>query len=256
MRTLRGDNSMLDKLNEVLLIFSPERQEVSPAQAVEILGWPRSTVYRLLSHFDHAGFLDQDPETGRYRLGIRLAALGEIARQATSIQRAARPVLRDMSRTTRELCDLTVLAGPDAITVEVVESVRSIMVPGLLGLRVPTHATAAGKVLLAWLPEDERLELAKPPLRGFTLETVTDWALLTEELERVREVGYAVADGEWIPELIAVGAPVRDFRGDVVGAMAVGGPKVRIDAERLDELRTEVLEAAYQLSRTLGHGVR
>lgn len=243
---------MLDKLNDVLSLFTPDRRELTPSEIVELLGRPKSTVYRQLSAMEEASFLDRDEQSGRYRLGIRLAALGELARQSTSLQRAARPRLQELSDETDETADLSVLRDGEGITIDVVESHRPLMIPGLLGGRIPLHATAAGKVLLAWRPEEEVRRLLPVPLERFTRHTITDLATFLHELQRTRNKGFSIVNREWYGDILGLSAPVRNHRGEVVAALAVGGPRTRLDPDKLEEtLAPSVVRVATDLSRAL-----
>ena len=245
---------MITKLDQILSLFSLERTELSGPEIAELIGRPRSTVYRLLGTFTSAGYLDQDPDTGRYRLGIRLAALGDVARHSTSIQRLALPMLRDVTEATGELADLTVLADTQLVTIEVVESLHPISVPGLLGGHPPIHATAAGKVLLAWRPEHELNRFLKPPLKRYTSKTITGRQRFRNELALTRRNGYAQVRSEWFEDLVSVAAPVRNYRGDVIAALAVGMPESRCDKARIALMGKAAIKAADQLSAQLGLG--
>jgi IclR family transcriptional regulator, KDG regulon repressor len=244
---------VLNKLNQVLSLFTSERSELTALEAAELLKWSRSTVYRVLAKIHDEGFLAQDAATGRYRLGMRLATLGELARQSTSLQQIALPILRDLSDRSGETADLTVLVGPKAVTIEVVESYQAIMLPGLLGREVPLYATAAGKMLLAWRTREAVERMVPEPLHRFTRTTITDFEAFLEELERSRERGYAVANGEWIKDLVSVGAEVRNHRGEIAAAVAMGGPRSRMTSAKREEAIEAVVEAGRQLSVLLGH---
>src|SRR5207302_7536047 len=145
------------------------------------------TDYRLLGNFTAAGYLDQDQDTARYRLGIRLASLGEIARHSTSLQRVALPSLRQLAEDTGELATLMVLSGAEGVTIDVVESYHPLMLPGLLGGHLPLHATAGGKALLAWRVAEEWRRILRPPLKRYTPSTLTDLADLEAEFVPARK---------------------------------------------------------------------
>ena len=243
---------MIHKLDQVLALFSLDRTELTGPEIAALIKRPKSTVYRLLASFTGAGYLDQDRDTGRYRVGIRLAALGDVARHSTSIQRQALPMLRDLTEATGELADLTVLADTQLVTIEVVESLHPIRVPGLLGGHPPLHATAAGKVLLAWQPEHELKRLLRPPLKRFTSRTITDRARLMTELARTRRNGYAQVWSEWFDDLVSVAAPVRNHRANVIAALAVGLPESRCDKAKIVVMGKAAMKAAAQLSAQLG----
>jgi IclR family transcriptional regulator, acetate operon repressor len=246
---------MIEQAMRVLRLFRPERPDLGVTEAAELLGKPKSTVSRWLRQMEDAGFLDREAHGGRYRLSLALAALGEVARSGTSLQRQARPVLEGLVARTGETCNLVVLDGDAAVNVEVVRSSRPVQHVGVLGRRLPLHATAAGKVLMAWSSPDEwkgRLEL---PLRRWASCTTTDVSVLARELEQVREVGYATAWRELEEDLAAASAPVRDHRGMVIAAVTASAPTSRMSTDGLGELAQAVKEAADSLSDAMGHDV-
>jgi DNA-binding IclR family transcriptional regulator len=243
---------MIHQAMRVLRLFSPDRREVGVTEAAELMGRPKSSVSRLLRAMEAEGFLHRDEESGRFRLSLGLAALGELARASTSMQRLARPVLEELVQSTGETSNLVVLDGSQAVNVEVVRSSRAVQHVGVLGRRLPLHATAAGKVLLAWAsPELQRRVLAGP-LPRFASATLTDPEALARELDCVRHRGYATASQELEEGLAAVSAPVRDHRGGVVAALTTSAPRSRVEGEIPDSLAVPVTEAAAVLSAALG----
>jgi DNA-binding IclR family transcriptional regulator len=244
---------MLRKAMDILSLFSLDEREMGVLQASEILERPKSTVSRWMSAMEQADFLERDSVSGRYRLSVRLAALGEIARQTTTLQRSARASLRWLTARTGETANLTVLAGTEAVNVEGEDSPRPVMHLGWVGRRLPVHATASGKVLVAHASDSVVATVLGAGLKRFTANTITTRAAFRRELDRVRERGYATVWAEMEPDLAAVAAPVRDHHGVVVAAIAIGGPVSRCAPERLDVLATDVVSAANELSAKLGH---
>lgn len=243
---------MIRKLNEVLLLFTAERPELTAAEIAALLPYPRSTAYRVISRLTREKFLDHDDATGLYRLGIWLAALGDIAARSTSLQRLAVPTLRRLSAETVKTATLMLRVGNAAINVDVVESYQPLMTPGLLGRRMPLHASAGGKALVAWLPEAVQNELITPPLERFTETTITDLSALWADLRLSRERGYATVDGETFIDVVGIAAPVRDHREEVVAAITVGVPRFRLTPKELQDLGEVVVEAAQAVSHALG----
>lgn len=249
------DEKMLRKAMDVLELFGPTRSQLGVLEAAELLGRPKSTMSRWLSAMEAAGFLERDVASQRYHLSIRLATLGQLARAATPLQRLARPILRELTDRTGETSDLVILTGADAINVEAVESPRPIKHVGWVGRHIPLHATAAGKCLLAWQPEDRRRELVHPPLKAFTGGTITSVGLLREELARIRAQGYSASMGEFEPDLVGLASPVRDHTGMVVAVITIGAPIGRVPPEALPELTQRVVAAAGALSSAAGYAV-
>jgi DNA-binding IclR family transcriptional regulator len=244
---------MLRKTMEVLGLFSLAHRELGVLDVATRLRRPKSTVSRWLAEMDHAGFLERDADSGRYRLSLRLAALGELARQTTTLQRSARPALSGLAEQTGETANLTVLIGTEAMNIEVADSPQPVMHVGWIGRRLPVHATASGKVLLAHAGEATLARILTPGLERFTPRTITSARAIRAELERVRTRGYATVWGEMEPDLAAVAAPVRDHRGEVVAAIAIGGPVSRCPQARLEALAVDVRAASDALSRTMGY---
>ena len=238
---------------EVLALFGPERREIAMTDAAALLTRPKSTTSRLLSAMARAGFLDRDTDSGRYRVSMRLAALGELAKQSTSLQRVALPALQGLASATGETANLVVLVEGEGVNIEAVESPRPVMHLGAVGRRFPLHASAACKALLAWRPPAEVRRMLPDPLPRCTAATVTDPATLMRQLGEVRLRGYAVNWGELEEELVAVGAPVRDHRGEVVAAVSISAPASRVARTDLPTIGAHVRRAAHQVSSALGY---
>jgi DNA-binding IclR family transcriptional regulator len=224
---------MLQKLCDVLALFSHESPELSLHDIAGAFDWPRSTAYRTLRSIERTGFLERDETSGLYRLGIRLAMLGELAGQVPAVQRIATNALRRLSAETSETATLMILNGLDAVTVDVAESYQPIMVPGLLGTPQPLHATAGGKAMLAFASPAARHDLIRPPLTRYTPTTIINVDRLVRDLETARRNGYTMTRGEYVEDVVALGAPVYNHRGHARAALTVSGisgrmlPKVR-----------------------------
>lgn len=243
---------MLHQCMEVLRLFSPERTELGVVEVSQMLARPRSTTSRWLAAMAEAGFLEREDERGRYRISMALAALGELARRSTSLQQVARGVLEELTLRTGETSNLVVRDGDAAVNVEGVASSRPIRHVGILGRRLPLHATAAGKALLAWLSPATVARLLPQTLEIFTPATLATPREVEAELERVRQAGWATAWGELEPDLAAAAAPVLDHRGTVVAAVVVSVPTSRITGEGLSRLGEHVAAGAASVSRRLG----
>lgn len=245
---------MFDKLNAILALFTEAKPEWPPAAAARELKLPRSTAYRILARMADAGLLDHDQETGRYRLGIRLAALGALAQRSSTLQRTATPVLRALCQETQETVSLLVRSGPHMINVHIEVCTNAmISVSAQLAERLPIHASAAGRVVLAFLPDDARAEVLATPMQAFTSATVTDTSTLMRQLEQIRSAGYMVSKGEWQEDVYSVAAPVRNYAGAVIAAVTVAGPRVRMTDARIESIIPMLKAATSEISTSLGH---
>lgn len=243
---------MLHKAMSVLRLFTPSRKQIGVTEAAALLRRPKSTMSRWLTAMEDAHFLERNAESGLYRVSMRLAAVGEMARQATSLQRTARNALEQLTAATGETSNLVLLVGREGVNVESIDSPQPILHMGSLGRRFPVHASAAGKVLIAWLPEEALATLLPVSLESCTSFTITNHSRLREELAAVRDCGFAVNYLELEPDLVGVGAPVRDHRGAVVAALSISAPASRMARDAVPAAGAHVVKAADMLSRDVG----
>ena len=218
-------------------------------QLARATGLSPSTVSRVLATLAAGGLVEHVPATGRYRLGLRLVELGGAALAGTDLREIARPHLEALARATGETASLSAPAEGRAITVDFVQSAASVQSVARLGRPSVAHATATGKVLLAFGPV---AELPPEPLERFTARTTTSRAQLERELERVRAQGHAAAAGEREEDLNAIAAPVRGVREELVAILGVQGPAGRFGAAAMEAAVPALRERAGALSRTLG----
>jgi IclR family acetate operon transcriptional repressor len=185
---------------------------------------------------------------GRYRLGLRVLQLGGRALDGLDLRSLARASLEELAATTGETATLSVSGGRDAVTLDFAASPQAIQSVAQLGRPSIAHATATGKVLLAFgdVPHPEA------PLARFTEKTIVDLRTLRREIERVRTGGYAEAVGEREADLAAIAVAVRGRQGELSAILGVQGPLSRFDAAARARALDAVREAADTLSRRLG----
>jgi DNA-binding IclR family transcriptional regulator len=244
---------VLERALSILSAFSPSRPEMRLGD-FQALSLHKSTLYRLLEVLRSHRLVELDTTSGRYRLGLRLFELGMQAVNHLELARCAQRPLDALVERTGETAHLGVLDGGEVVSIGRAESPHALRMPGAVGRRNPAHCTAIGKVLLASLPEPEqRAHLAATPLKTLTRRTLVRPELLLRELRAVRQRGYAIDDEEIYPGVRCVGAPVRDHTGAVVAAVSVAGPTTRLPREHFPRYAAEVLKAAAEISRGLGH---
>jgi IclR family acetate operon transcriptional repressor len=183
------------------------------------LGTSASTTSRQLATLVESGLVEHVPATGRYRLGIRIVALATSVLARLDVRAVAHPHLEELAADVGETATLSVPGDPDAITVDVVRSPRYIQDSSRLGRPSIAHATAAGKVMLAF----DGVAPA-PELQVYTPRTITDPQQLEAEVERVRRRGWADAFEEREIGLNAIAAPVWASDGTLAGIIALQGP--------------------------------
>jgi len=221
--------------------------ELGTNELARRVGTTASTVSRQLGTLAEARLVEYVPQTGRYRLGVRLVELANTVLLGLDVRTVARPHLEALVAELDETATLSVPGDPDAVTVDFVRSHQYVQGNTRVGRPSIAHATAAGKVMLACTNRTPR-----PPLRAYTERTITDPARLGEELERVRRRGYAEAFEEREPDLNAVAAPVWGSGRDLAGIVAVHGPVRRFGRAAARRALPLLLEHAAAISRELG----
>ncbi|HXF97471.1 MAG TPA: IclR family transcriptional regulator [Gaiellaceae bacterium] len=225
-----------------------EGGELGTNELARRTGMTPSTVSRQLGTLVHAGLVERAAASGRYRLGIRIVHLANALLARLDVREVARPHLVALVEATGETATLSVPGDEDAITVDFVPGRHQVQPVSRLGRPSIAHATSAGKVMLAFSGRD----LPEGPLRAYTPRTITDPRALAEEIERVRERGYAEAVGEREPGLSAIAAPILGSRGELEAIVALQGPSDRFDRAAMDAALPLLLEHAQAVSRELG----
>jgi DNA-binding IclR family transcriptional regulator len=207
-----------------------------------------SSVSRLLATLAAGGYVEHDEDSGRYRLGVRLLQLGNVVLAGLDLRELARPHLEELVDETGETATLSVPGERDAVTVDFVQSASSVQSVARLGRPSIAHATAAGKVLLAF----GDVPLPSGQLERFTQRTITDPRKLAAAVDRARERGWAEAAGERERDLNAVAAPVLGAHGQLTGILGLQGPEGRFDREARRRAVEPLVAHGQTLSQALG----
>ena len=246
---------VLDRSFHILDALAAAKDEVSPAELASSLRLHKSTVHRLLIVLEHQRFIRRTTD-GRYGLGTKLIEMGSRAIEQLDLGEHAMPFLRRLVEQTGETGHISVLCGTEMISIANVPSRWTLTAPSTVGRRTQIHCTSVGKAVVAFLPDDQ-LEsiLGRLPFTSHTRHTITTSPALRVELAKVRKRGYAIDDEEVEDGLRCIGAPVRDYKGDVVAAIGIAGPVFRVQKGRIGELSRAVMTAADDLSTDLGYVV-
>ena len=212
----------------------------------------KSTAYRLLTTLRDRGLVEQDAATEKYRLGFGLVALASSVTADLDIARCSRPVCDRLAQQTRETVTVAVLEGDDAVILYQSNSRSSALSVDWSGMHTPLHATAAGKIFLHYMPEDQRRRMLKRSLQSFTENTIVDPKALREDIRRDDGRDYWHTIEELELGLNAIAAPVRCAEGVVVAAVSVSGPAFRLPPESFPEIGELGVQAADEISRCLG----
>lgn len=242
----------VDRAAALLLALGDCAGEAGVTELARKLGLHKSTASRLLATLEKRGLVEQDDETGKYRLGLVVIRLAERAERTLDLRSIAMPELERLARLTHETTGLGVLDGDQLLTVAQADGPNLIAMGDWTGRGAALHAVAGGKVLMSALAEREVMRMVRRGLEKRTERTITDLEPLLEELARIRRRGYATALGEFESGVNAVAAPVHDARGAVIAAVDVWGPAFRLTPRRIPELAAQVRIAAGAITSRLG----
>ena len=238
----------VERAVQILSAFDSEHAEQGVSEIAQTTGLPKATAHRIIMTLFNTGFLERTSDGERFRLGLRLVGLGLGALRRLDIRRAAQPYMQRLVDQFQEICTLGVFDHGQVLYVEVVHSNHSLTIAARVGRYLPAHCTASGKVLLAFLPPEVVEPVLGAPLRVYTEKTIISPDRLREELEAVRQRGYAVADEELEVGVWAISAPIRDFDRNVIAAMSIPFPTNRLTPERIPEIAQALLGAANAVS--------
>jgi len=247
---------VLDRALAALEVLAARPQEHSLVELCNALKLHKSTVHRLMMVLEQHRFVDKNPETGRYRLGLKLFEFGSKAIGALDLQRHSKPYLNRLLLEIDETVHFCILDDGQVLYIAKVEPQRSVRMACTVGSRAPAYCTAVGKAMLAELPDAEvNSIIRRRGLKAITRNTLTTAAELKAELKAVRIRGFAIDDEEKEEGLRCVGAAVRGHSGRLIAAISVSGPAFRVTKERIPDIGRAVMAAAGDLSEELGYQV-
>lgn len=243
---------VLQKLFAILDLFFDENVEMTAGEIAKTLEMNRTSTFRILSNLEEEGYLEFDPATARYRLGPKLLILGSYANPFLHLKRAARPFLEKLNRQSGETVHLAVLRGGETFYLDKIEGRKTIRVTlSQVGHQLPAHCSSVGKLLLAFIPEEEaENHVSARGLEVFTENTIRTWTQLKDELRKIRREGLSRDLEEVEYGLACLAAPVHCGE-TVVAAVSVSMPITRLQSESAT-MQALVTEAAEAVSGQLG----
>lgn len=212
----------------------------------------KSTTHRYVATLVELGAVRRDP-LGRLHLGLKLIELAGALLDADDLRSVADPILKDLVAATGETVHLGLPSDGDVVYIAKVESPQSVRLVSRIGSKVPMYCSAMGKALLASLDEEALEPLLERPREPRTKHTIVGEAELREELERVRERGFAIDDEENEAGVRCIGAPIVDAHGQPLGAISVSAPAGRMTLARAKQTAPGVVRAGKEIARRLGH---
>lgn len=235
-----------------LLLMLRDRPAISVSEVSDDLSVARSTAHRLLAMLAYHGFVRQDPVTKAYGAGPVLAEISFGALRDSDIRPKARPFIEELVREVGETVHLAILNGTQVLFIDCVEGDRALRAGSRIGVRLPAHCTAGGKVLLAGFPDDQIRELYRAEeLEQLTARSVDTVTGLLTRIDETRRHGYALNDGESEEELRAVAVAIHDPAGRVRAAITLSAPGYRLPPDQVPGLVAAMRRTADSIGEIL-----
>lgn len=248
-----GGVQSLGRAFAILEEVARHRDGIGLADLSRLVELHNSTTFHLAKTMVSLGYLRQEKETKRYRVGRPLFALAASALDEIEMVNLATPVLEDLSRETGEASHFAVRMGDTVVVVARTSGPGAFQLADRVGVVRPAHCTAVGKAILASLQPDQlKRFLERSGMKPSTPKSVTDIPALIREIDEVRRTGVAIDDGEFNLEVRCLAVPVEDFTGKIVGALGISGPVWTLSRQALQGRAKIVQAAAARLAREFG----
>jgi DNA-binding IclR family transcriptional regulator len=249
----RGGVQSLSRAFAILEAVARHREGIGLAELSKLVGLHNSTTFHLAKTMVSLGYIRQERDSKRYRVGRPLFALAANALDEIEMVNVATPIMEELSRQTGESSHFAVRMGDAVVVIARTSGPGAFQLTDRVGVVRPAHCTALGKIILAALrPDQLKRFLERVELTPSTKKSITEPSVLLREIAEIRRDAVAFDDGEFNPEVRCVAVPVYNFTGDVVGALGVSGPIWRMTDQMLQSRARAVKAAAGQLSAEFG----
>lgn len=244
----------MQRMIAILDSFTGDQPELGVREIARQIGFSRSTTGRLLQAMKDLNLLQQNPNTLAYSLGGKVLAWAGIYLSHLDVRDVALPAIQELHELSGETVSLYVLEGNERVCVERLESTQNVRIVARVGRRIPLYAGSAGKVFLAFLPLERcKTILRENPPKPITEFTIIERNQMLDELEKIRQQGYAISYGEWVADAAGVAAPVLGSRGEIVAVVTISGPIARFTPEVMDARTKDIVRLAASISRDMGY---
>jgi DNA-binding IclR family transcriptional regulator len=242
----------VERALQILGCFDDEHPERGVSEIAQEVNLHKATTHRIVTTLVNYGFLERAADGQKYRLGLELTDLGFKVLRRMDLRREALPYMSMLVGRWDEACDLSVFDQGKVFYIEVIQGSHALTISASVGLRLPAHSTASGKIFLAHLPTSELEDYLSNPLVAYTDNTLTSPEKIRQQLAEIRQQGYSVDDQETEVGIRAVAAPIRDQTGKVVAAMSMPSPSSRLTIDRVPEIARDLIDATQVVSRRMG----
>ncbi|MEF2097961.1 IclR family transcriptional regulator [Bacillus sp. CFBP9009] len=238
---------------DIITIVSLKKGGLGVTEISKQIDINKSSVYRILSTLVQYGYIEQDSETERYKLGYKFLEVSSKLLESIDLRSEARQYLQELENTTNEVIHLVVYDQGEVVYIEKLEGNETLRMHSKVGKRAPMHCTSVGKAILAYLPSNVVLNiLEQKGMPMHTDKTITNKDDFLQELIQVRIKGYALDLEENEYGITCIAVPIFDHSGKVIAAVSISGPTMRMTDQRIDLLQLQMIQIGKKISTRLG----
>jgi IclR family KDG regulon transcriptional repressor len=242
----------VERALQILECFDDEHPEMGVSEIAQAVDLHKATTHRIVTTLLNFGYLERAVDGQKYRLGLCLTELGYKAIRRMDLRREALWHMNQLSQKWGEACDLSIFDRGEVFYIEMIPGNHALTIAAEVGQRLPAHCTASGKLFLAYLPAQDLEDILRKPLQTYTRKTISSVGDLRQQLDLIRQQGYAFDDEEFETGIRAVACPIFGRLGKVIAAISIPSPASRMKLERVSEIAGALAEAAKAVSRRMG----
>lgn len=244
----------LDRTLDIIELLATSPQGMGVTEIGAKLELHKSTVHRLLNALAQRGYIEKDPKSGLYKIGLKFIEISSHHLHRLELKTEAAPIMRRLAESTGLVTHLAILDDTDVVYIEKVDVVQSFRLYSQIGKRIPVYCSALGKVLLSGeSPLRQNQILQSIIFQPYTENTIRDQETLRVEVQKTAQRGWAVDDEEHEAGIRCIAAPVKDFTRKIIAAISISGDRNTLAAEQDDKFSALVVEAAEAISKRMGY---
>lgn len=244
----------LEKALEIIEVMHKEGAGLGISELDNRLGLGKSTIHRILDTLMAYNYIEKDSGNAKYRLSWKFFEIGNNIPQQRNLSNLNMSVLQELCDKYGETVNLGVRADNSVVIISRINPKATLVANVPVGTREPLHATAMGKVIISELGREELLNIfGSTQLESCTPNTITSFEDLVVQLEKIREQGYSIDDQEFYPGLSCIAMPVRNYKNEIIAAVSVSGPSMRLNFTKIINIKNDMETAISTLSTYLGH---
>jgi len=249
VKSNKGKLKSIDKVLDLLEFLSVNEQDAGVTEINKKLHMGLSTIHRMLTTLKSRGYVIQNLDTRKYRLGIKLFELGCVVQSTKGLVGITKHYLKQLSQSTNETVNLALLEGKEVVYLDTIKSQEVLRTEIIAGTRTPAHCTALGKALLAFISDWEFKSLYKSDesVSTLTSKSISSLEELKKSLKKVKKQGYAVDMEEYKIGINCIGVPIFSKNG-VIAAISITGPASRFTIDEMEKVKGKLLTISKEIS--------